>query len=132
MSMDIGRFVDAEGGAAGRLYNLWITFPDGQHSFYPWALFVILLISATLLLLDIFQFRHLVRQFRLCIFNLVLLAGWNIAYIALAWKRTHESGLSFSPEWPAALPIVAIVLICLGMRGIMRDILMLKSLDRLR
>ena len=84
------------------------------------------------LLLDIFQFKHLVRQFRLCIFNLVLLAGWNIAYIALAWKRTHESGLSFSPEWPAALPIVAIVLICLGMRGIMRDILMLKSLDRLR
>ena len=84
------------------------------------------------MLLDIFQFKHLVRQFRLCIFNLVLLAGWNIAYIALAWKRTHESGLSFSPEWPAALPIVAIVLICLGMRGIMRDILMLKSLDRLR
>ena len=36
------------------------------------------------------------------------------------------------PGWRASLPIVAIVLIWLGMRGIMRDMLMLKSLDRLR
>ena len=132
MSMGIGRFYTEEGEQVGRLFNLLMSMPAGRKTLFPWALFIILLISATLLLLDIFQFKHLVRQFRLCIFNLVLLAGWNIAYIALAWKRTHESGLSFSPEWPAALPIVAIVLICLGMRGIMRDILMLKSLDRLR
>ena len=38
----------------------------------------------------------------------------------------------FRPEWPAAFPAIAIVLIWLAKRGIMRDILLLKSLDRLR
>lgn len=132
MSMDIGRFVTSEGELAGRLYNLWLASPDGQLSFYPWALFAILLICATLLLLNIFQYKRLVRQFRLCIFTLALLVGWNIAFVAIAWMRAHDMQQSFRPEWPAAFPIIAIVLVCLGMRGIMKDMLLLKSLDRLR
>lgn len=132
MSMGVGRLYSDEGESLGRLYNLWLALPGGQHSLFPWALFAILLVVATLLLVNIFLYKRLVRQFRLCIFSLVLLLGWYAAYAALVWMKAGEMGAHFRPEWPAALPLVAIVLVCLGMRGIMRDILLLRSLDRLR
>lgn len=132
MSMGIGRFYADGGEPLGRLYNLWLTLSGGQRSLSPWALFVILLLCATLLLVNIFLYKRQVRQFRLCVFSLVLLVGWYAAYAALVWVDAKGMDAHFRPEWPAALPLVAIVLVCLGMRHIMKDILLLRSLDRLR
>lgn len=132
MSMGIGRFYTEEGEAIGRLYNLWMTTAEGLHSFFPWALFAILLLSATLLTLNIFFYKHQARQFRICVFSLILLVGWYAAYGCMVWMRMGQMHAHFRPEWPAAFPLVAIVLIAMGMRGITRDILLLRSLDRLR
>ncbi|MGM9620328.1 MAG: DUF4293 domain-containing protein [Bacteroidaceae bacterium] len=132
MSMAIGRFYDYAGDSLGRLYNLWLSFSDGMHSLFPWALFCILLFCATLLLMNIFLYRQQTLQLRLCVFCMVLQAGWYLAYGGLVWMRINQMAASFRPEWPAALPAVALVLTYLAMRGITRDILLLKSLDRLR
>lgn len=132
MSMGIGRFFGAEGMAQGRLFNLWITQADGAHSLAPWALFVILLLCATLLLANIFLYKKQALQLRVSIFCLVLQVGWYGAYAALVWWHCNQAGAHFRPEWPAALPAVGAVLTLLAMRGIMKDILLLRSLDRLR
>lgn len=132
MSMGIGRFFGAEGMPQGRLFNLWIAQANGMHSLFPWALFVILLLCATLLVTCIFLYKKLALQLRVAIFCLVLQVGWYGAYAAVAWWRCGQADAHFRPEWPAALPAVAAVLTFLAMRGIMRDILLLRSLDRLR
>lgn len=132
MSMGIGRFYTEEGEPVGRLFNLWMSLPDGQKAFFPWALFIILLISATLLLINIFLYKHRVIQLRIGLFCLLLLAGWYAAYAVFAWIKMDDFHALFRPEWPASFPAIAFVLILLANRGIMKDILLLKSLDRLR
>ncbi len=132
MSMGIGRFYTDEGEGIARMYNLWLTYTGGHVSLYPWALFGIMLVCATVLLVSIFLFRKRMRQVRLCVFCLALQVGWYIAYGGLVWYRMSQMGAQFRPEWPAALPAIALVLTWLAMRGITRDELLVRSLDRLR
>lgn len=132
MSMGIGRYYTAEGEGIARMYNLWLAYADGHVSLYPWALFGIMLVCATVLLVSIFLFRKRMRQVRLCVFCLILQVGWYIAYGGLAWYRMSQMQAQFRPEWPAALPAIALVLTWLAMRGITRDELLVRSLDRLR
>ena len=132
MSMGIGRFYTEEGEQVGRLFNLWMSMPDGQKTLFPWALFIILLVCATLLLANIFLYKRRVLQLRISLFCLLILVGWYAVYATFAWMKMESMQALFRPEWPAAFPAIAIVLIWLAKRGIMRDILLLKSLDRLR
>ena len=132
MSLGIGRFYTAEGEGIARMYNLWLSYADGHWSLYPWALFGLMLVCATVLVFTIFLFRKRVRQIRLCTFSLVLQLGWYAAYAGLAWWRMNGMQAQFRPEWPAALPAIALVLTWLAMRGITRDELLVRSLDRLR
>jgi hypothetical protein len=135
MSNCIGFFISEDGEVLGKLYNLFFTDAreGASAQFTPWALFVILLISATLTFLNIFLYKHRALQMRVCSFCMILLAGWYAAYAAFAWFITGMfEADSFRVGLWASLPCVSLILLYLAFRSILKDEKLVRSLDRLR
>ena len=129
LCLPIGNFVDAAGEECGTLYNLWLHLPSpigstltmsgtaaepvlaadaaGTHVFTPWALFALLVIVTSGLLFCIFLFKQRLVQSRLAL----------LCCILLLW---------------AAFPCIAAVFSYLAFRAILKDEMLVRSLDRLR
>lgn len=133
MSSGIGHFYNQEGEAVADMYNLWLTYcADGRFSLYPWALFAMLLIVATLSFLGIFLFTRRALQMRVCTLCIILLAGWYVTYASFAYLLCNKLDASFRINWTAVLPACSIIMLYLAFRGIMKDEMLVRSLDRLR
>lgn len=132
MCVSIGYFYTTDGEHVGDLYNLWVHLADGHRSLKPWALFVLLLIPSTLIFLSIFMFRRRAIQMRMCVFNMILLVGWYICYGVFAYILGGVFESVFRPSPLAAIPFACIILLYLAFRGILKDELLVRSLDRLR
>lgn len=132
MCVSIGHFYTADGEHVGDLYNLWVHLADGHRSLKPWALFVLLLIPSTLIFMSIFMFRQRAIQMRMCVFNIILLVGWYICYGVFAYILGGVFESDFRPSVMATIPFTSIVFLYLAFRGILKDEMLVRSLDRLR
>ena len=139
LSLPLGFYVTDEGVRLAALNNLWFAYRpefvvDGMvgRTFRPWALFALLLLVSSLVIVNIFLFRRRALQMRICSFCMVLLAGWHLLLGFFAYVLGHGLEASFRPHWSAALPLCALVLLYLAFRGIAKDEALVRSLDRLR
>ncbi|MBQ8968899.1 MAG: DUF4293 domain-containing protein [Bacteroidaceae bacterium] len=131
LSMPLGYFCTAQGEHVADLYNLWLRISEtGGHDFSPWVLFALLLTVTTLTLIDIFLYRRRALQMRLLTFSMILLVGYYAFLAFFIFVANKE--FSFTPAMTAAFPFVCIVLDYLAFRGILKDELLVRSLDRLR
>jgi len=129
----IAHFLVTGTGEPVHMYNLWLTDAQGAHLFsYCPVLMALLLITSTALVFDIFLFARRTLQMRLATFCIILLAAWCIAYGILVYLLAGEMQATWRPHWTAALPPAALILVCLAFRGIHRDEMLVRSLDRLR
>lgn len=129
----IAHFLVTGTGEPVHMYNLWLTDAQGAHLFsYCPVLMALLLITSTALVFDIFLFARRTLQMRLATFCITLLAAWCIAYGILVYLLAGEMQATWRPHWTAALPPAALILVCLAFRGIHRDEMLVRSLDRLR
>ncbi len=108
---------------------IWLEVADDCH---PWALTAIMSISAFLVFVDIFLFRHRALQMRVCTFCIILMIGWYLVFAALAFVLGDGLVGVYRPRAWAAIPMVNAILLYLAFRAILRDELLVKSLDRLR
>lgn len=96
----------------------------------PMAILTIL--SALLPLVTIFLYKWRLLQMRMCIVEMVLLIGL-LAYMIMFLVRT---GGDFSDKIVFSIvdlfPLVSLVFAFLAFRGIYKDIVLVKSLDRIR
>ncbi len=132
MCTTIGFLYTPNGEAVGKMFNLWIANEDDSRNFMPWALFVILLLTCTVIFFGIFLFRRRALQMRFTSFTILLLVGWYAVYALFAYMLTSDSEVLFRPSWTAALPAVSIILLLLAFKGIHKDEMLVRSLDRLR
>lgn len=151
LCLPLGSFVNEQGDLVGTLYNLLVHHPSplgstlqmtdvpvlaseaaGTHSFAPWALFVILLLTATGLAFSIFIYKARLVQSRLVMLCCILLVGWYLVYVAFAYLLGNSYEASFTPTPWAAFPAVACILSYLAFRAILKDEALVRSLDRLR
>lgn len=145
LCLPVGVFTDAQGETMGTMYNLWVHIPaptlltegpqlanEGTHMFTPWALFAILVLVASVLSLDIFLFRHRLVQSRAALFCALLLVLWYAVYAFFAWLLSTRFDTSFRPTPWAACPAIACILSYMAFRGILKDEMLIRSLDRLR
>lgn len=131
LCMPLGRFTTADGEHYADLYNLWVRMCEsGVHLFSPWALFVLLVLVCTLTFVSIFLFTRRALQMRTVSFCMVLLVGYYIYFCFFAWTSKGEG--NFTPSLTAALPLVCIILDYLAFRSILKDEMLVRSLDRLR
>lgn len=102
------------------------------------TLYMALLLDAACLLplVTIFLYNRRMLQVRLCAVEAVLLLGAEAVMLAyfFLWERCFD-GFEFnagSLSWTVVLPVVGLLFCWLAIRGIMRDELMVRSLDRIR
>jgi hypothetical protein len=81
-------------------------------------------------LISIFMYKRRVLQLRLCIYNMLLLAGLFGVILFVAYNIKDVETVSF--RLPIVFPVIAIILHYLAYRGIRKDELMVRALDRLR
>lgn len=132
LCLPLGRFFGAGGERVADLYNLWLRLAaTGEHRFGPWALFVLLVVVATLTLLDIFLYRRRALQMRVVTFCMILLVCYY-GVLGFVLYTAHAEDMQFRPTLAAALPFVCIVLDYLAFRGVLKDELLVRAQDRLR
>ncbi len=102
------------------------TEPIMYTQFTPFLILTI--ISAVICFFTIFIFKHRILQIRLCIFNILVLLGYQ-AWIAYAFF-TREPGVAFSVS--AVFPIVCAILTFIAMRYIARDEAMVRAANSIR
>lgn len=132
LCMPVAHFLEPESVEQVDMYNLWLV-SDGNHlfSFCP-VMMVILVIASGVVFVDIWLYRRRALQMRLATFSMILLVAWYIAYGVISYVLSTEMPAIWRPHWTAALPAVAFILLYLAFRGILKDEMLVRSLDRLR
>ncbi len=138
MCNPIGVFT-IEDSLTATLYNLWVSFDNGdgtaQHVVMPWAaLFALLTLVATLLTVNIFLFKKRALQMRIANFSMLLLVGYFIAGGVFLYLQMNGEVpcTGFRPTVWAAMPLIALIFSYLAFRGILKDQLLINSLNRIR
>ncbi|HCT94108.1 MAG: hypothetical protein A2X19_03375 [Bacteroidetes bacterium GWE2_39_28] len=92
------------------------------------ALLILNIVSFGLAFSSIFLYRHRIIQIRICIYNSIILLGFQGWILWLFFNRPDGSAFSVT----AVFPIVAAILSFTAMRYIARDEAMVRSTSRLR
>lgn len=136
----IGVFRAADGTPLATLYNLWLSVDFAgniSHVVMPWvAMFALLAFVATLLTFSIFLYKKRALQMRIVNFSMLILVGYYLSAIAMVVIFNQQQGLQtwtgFRPAFWMGLPLVALILSYMAFRAILKDEMLIKSLDRLR
>ena len=128
----VAHFMVSESMEKVDMYNLWLV-SEGQHMFYFCPVMMgILVITATLAFFDIWLFKRRALQMRLATFCMTLLVAWYIAYGVICYMLSAGMPATWRPHWTTALPAASFILFYLAFRGILKDEMLVRSLDRLR
>ena len=97
-----------------------------------WALLILNIFMIGLPFVTIFLYKKRFLQIRLCIAEIILLLGSMI----LMWYHINQFQSNIDADIiykiSFILPLVCVILAYMAMRGIFKDIKLLKSLDRIR
>lgn len=119
--------------AAGATYKFTALSISGEGvSYSTWGLFVLLLLSTLIAFVTIFLYRKRMLQIRLSIFNTLLLIGYYIAFWYFMATFKNEMDATFQISWSLSLPLIALILNYMAIRGIGKDEVLVKAADRLR
>lgn len=98
--------------------------------FLPLA--ILLVFMPLFSLVTIFFFKRRILQMRFCVYNIILM----LASIGFIWFNSHQANQALHAQTvfaPAIVsPLIGAILTYLAFRGIRRDELLVKSIDRIR
>ena len=98
-----------------------------------WPLTLMFILVTTLAFLNIFFYKHRIRQMRICIFLMLLSAGMvGLIFYYTYFINLKFEGLQTIHRWRIVIPPIAIILLYLAFRRIRRDELMVKAYERIR
>ena len=125
--------IEVTNGESGILFANAVKSAGTGEVILPCSPLQILISLITLIsLLTIFIYKKRMLQMRLTIYNLILMVGLvGIGYY-FAWQGANELAGSIKLAPFTILPVVAFILSLLAWRGIRRDYLMLKAVERIR
>ncbi|MDD6553936.1 MAG: DUF4293 domain-containing protein [Prevotellaceae bacterium] len=107
------------------------TLPQEGAGIVGWIGRGVLVLSAVVCLLSIFDFKDRKRQIGETVFCVVLCLLWAVAEGYRAFVVFPSAG-TFTFHWSACLPIVNIILYLMARHGIKQDEELIKSMDRIR
>jgi len=98
-----------------------------------WPLSVLFISVAVLAFLNIFFYRHRMRQMRIAIFLILLNAGMiGMMFFYTFASKTQLEGALIMHQWRFVLPPINMILLYFAFRRIRRDELLVKAFDRIR
>jgi peptidoglycan/LPS O-acetylase OafA/YrhL len=100
---------------------------------FTWPVFILVLFLTMLPLINIILYKKRKLQIRICIYSIILafgLIGLIYYYFVIGIRPLDEPAYALSV--PMVLPAIFIILIYLAFRGIRKDEILVRSLDRIR
>ena len=98
-----------------------------------WPLSVLFIFVTVLTFLNIFFYRHRMRQMRIAIFLILLNAGIvGLMFFYTFVSRNQLEGALVLHQWRYIIPPVNMVFLYFAFRRIRRDELLVKAFDRIR
>lgn len=131
MFLPLGIFIGYGGNEIYDFYPLYVIV-NGVKDYSVAGLFAILGLSAIVSLGTIFCYKDLLLQIRLSVFNIVMMIGFYGAFAALWWLVKGDLDASFKINWSLGLPVVAVILTVLAIRGMGRDRKLLRDANSMR
>ena len=98
-----------------------------------WPVFILALVLALLPLINVFLYRKRKLQIRMCVYSIILafgLIGLLYYFFVMGFRQLDDPIYAF--RFPMVVPVVYIILIYLAFRGIRKDEILVRSLDRIR
>ncbi len=98
-----------------------------------WPVFLLALVLVLLTFITIFLYRRRKLQLRICVYAIILafgLIGLIYYYFVIGFRQMENP--VYALQFPLVLPAIFIILIYLGFRGIRKDEILVRSLDRIR
>ncbi|MFW5804177.1 MAG: DUF4293 domain-containing protein [bacterium] len=121
----------------GEIYYLYLgglkTSPDGNIIYNTLPLLVLNIIMLALIFFSIFLYKRRILQMRLVVYTMLLILGFigvAIYYVLHLKNQLLIESITFS--YTAIFPIIAFILLYLAFRGIRRDEILIRSIDRIR
>ncbi len=98
-----------------------------------WPVFILALVLVLLPLVNIFLYKNRKLQLRICVYAIILafgLIGLIYYYFVVGFRQLDEP--AYALRFPLIVPVIFIILIYLAFRGIRKDEILVRSLDRIR
>jgi hypothetical protein len=98
-----------------------------------WPVFILVLSLTLLPLINIFLYKKRKLQIRICIYSIILafgLIGLIYYYFVIGFRQLDDP--AYALHFPMIVPVIFIILIYLAFRGIRKDEILIRSLDRIR
>jgi hypothetical protein len=98
-----------------------------------WPVFILALVLTLVPLINLFMYRSRKIQLRICIYSIILafgLIGLIYYYFVVGFRQLDEP--AYALRFPLVIPAIFIILIYLAFRGIRKDEILVRSLDRIR
>lgn len=129
--LPVGVFDPAGMGAQSVMYNLCVINEETGWNFRVCGLFVLLALSTVYSVTNIFGYNNRKRQSRNCLITMLLLLVWVLLYVVLGYVIGMPDA-EFVYEFPAVLPVIALVLQWMARRGVLADEKLVRAADRIR
>ena len=98
-----------------------------------WPVFILASVLSFLTFINIWLYKKRKLQIRICVYSIILafgLIGLIYYYFVVGFRQLDDP--AYALRFPLVLPAVFIILIYLAFRGIRKDEIMVRSLDRIR
>ena len=125
--------IEAANGESGILFANAVKSAGAGEVLLPCLPLLILICLITLIsIITIFLYKKRMLQMRLTVYNMILMVG----LIGLGYYFAHQGANELSGHlnlvFYTIMPIVSFILSYLAWRGVRRDYLMLKAVERIR
>lgn len=131
LCLPLGYFEPKGMGLNAEMFNLWIKHPEGGVSMTSSVLLAIQVLTASIGVWAIVDFRNRPRQAKLCVVNMLLLIVW---YALAAFYTLHVGyrDFTFHADLAICFPLIAIILYWMARRGVLADEKLVRAADRIR
>ncbi len=115
-------------------YKGFIEITDGTEKLVQstFTILIFLPIIGILNLITIFLFKNRTLQYRITLYNALLMIGLSITIAFILYRAFPEPNAIILPKISIILPIIAAILNILAFKQIRKDETLVKSVDRLR
>ncbi len=125
--------IEAADGESGILFANAVKSAGAGEVILPCLPLLILICTITLIsIITIFLYKKRLLQLRLTVYNMILMVGLIGLGYYFARQGANELAGSLNLVFYTIMPVIAFILSFLAWRGVRRDYLMLKAVERIR
>ena len=98
-----------------------------------WPVFILASVLSFLTFINIWLYKKRKLQIRICVYSIILafgLIGLIYYYFVIGFRQLDQP--AYALRFPLVVPVIFIILIYLAFRGIRKDEILIRSLDRIR